>query len=142
MSHYYNVTRKCSIMAQKPRFTIFLTPGQALGAYAITGIFRTVGIVFAISGLLSFIIITISILRGQPGFLLIGIFPIPVFLLVILFFPGIGPITLAIKKNRKRTAEIQYQRQQQQVMFQQWQQQKQWVEYQQFLAWKQQQSQR
>lgn len=129
-------------MAQKPRFTIFLTPGQALGAYAITGIFRTVGIVFAISGLLSFIIITISILRGQPGFLLIGIFPIPVFLLVILFFPGIGPITLAIKKNRKRTAEIQYQRQQQQVMFQQWQQQKQWVEYQQFLAWKQQQSQR
>lgn len=129
-------------MAQKPRFTIFLTPGQALGAYAITGIFRTVGIVFAISGLLSFIIITISILRGQPGFLLIGIFPIPVFLLAILFFPGIGPITLAIKKNRKRTAEIQYQRQQQQVMFQQWQQQKQWVEYQQFLAWKQQQSQR
>lgn len=129
-------------MAQQPRFTIFLTPGQALGAYAITGIFRTVGIVFAISGFLSFIIITISILRGQPGFLLIGIFPIPVFLLAILFFPGIGPITLAIKKNRKRTAEIQYQRQQQQVMFQQWQQQKQWVEYQQFLAWKQQQSQR
>ena len=29
-------------MAQQPRFTIFLTPGQALGAYAITGIFRTV----------------------------------------------------------------------------------------------------
>lgn len=129
-------------MAQQPRFTIFLTPGQALGAYAITGIFRTVGIVFAISGFLSFIIITISILRGQPEFLLIGIFPIPVFLLAILFFPGIGPITLAIKKNRKRTAEIQYQRQQQQVIFQQWQQQQQWVEYQQFLAWKQQQSQR
>lgn len=128
-------------MAQQPRFTIFLTPGQALGAYAITGIFRTVGIVFAISGFLSLTIITISMLRGQPGFLLIGIFPIPVFLLAILFFPGIGPVTLAIKKNRKRAAEIQYQRQQQQVMFQQWQQQKQWVEYQQFLAWKQQQNQ-
>lgn len=128
-------------MAQQPRFTIFLTPGQALGAYALAGIFRTVGIVFAISGFLSFIIITISMLRGQPGFLLIGIFPIPVFLLAVLFFPGIGPVTLAIKKNRKRAAEIQYQRQQQQVMFQQWQQQKQWVEYQQFLAWKQQQNQ-
>ena len=128
-------------MAQQPRFTIFLTPGQALGAYALAGIFRTIGIVFAISGFLSFIIITLSILLGQPGFLLIGIFPIPVFLLAILFFPGIGPVTLAIKKNRKRAAEIQYQRQQQQVMFQQWQQQKQWVEYQQFLAWKQQQNQ-
>lgn len=128
-------------MAQQPRFTIFLTPGQALGAYALAGIFRTVGIVFVISGFLSFIIITISMLRGQPGFLLIGIFPIPVFLLAVLFFPGIGPVTLAIKKNRKRAAEIQYQRQQQQVMFQQWQQQKQWVEYQQFLAWKQQQNQ-
>ena len=134
-------------MAQQPRFTIFLTPGQALGAYAITGIFRTVGIVFAISGFLSLTIITISMLRGQPGFLLIGIFPIPVFLLAILFFPGIGPVTLAIKKNRKRVAEIQHQRQQQyyaaqqqQVMFQQWQQQKQWTEYQQFLAWKQQQN--
>lgn len=127
-------------MAQQPRFTIFLTPGQALGAYAITGIFRTVGIVFAISGFLSFIIITISMLRGQPGFLLIGIFPIPVFLLAILFFPGIGPVTLAIKKNKQRAAEIQYQRQQQQVEFQQWQQQKQWTEYQQFLAWKQQQN--
>ena len=126
-------------MAQ-PRFTIFLTPGQALGAYAITGIFRTVGIVFAISGFLSFIIITISILRGQPEFLLIGIFPIPVFLLAILFFPGIGPVTLAIKKNKQRAVEIQYQRQQQQVEFQQWQQQKQWTEYQQFLAWKQQQN--
>ena len=129
-------------MAQQPRFTIFLTPGQALGAYAITGIFRTVGIVFAISGFLSFIIITISMLRGQPGFLLIGIFPIPVFLLAILFFPGIGPVTLAIKKNKQRAAEIQYQRQQQQVEFQQWQQQKQWTEYQQFLAWKQQQNRR
>ena len=100
-------------MAQQPRFTIFLTPGQALGAYAITSIFRTVGIVFAISGFLSLTIITISMLRGQPGFLLIGIFPIPVFLLAILFFPGIGPVTLAIKKNRKRVAEIQHQRQQQ-----------------------------
>ena len=129
-------------MAQQPRFTIFLTPGQALGAYAITGIFRTVGIVFAISGFLSLTIITISMLRGQPGFLLIGIFPIPVFLLAILFFPGIGPVTLAVKKNRKRAAEIQYQCQQQQVIFQQWQQQKQWEEYQQFLAWKQQQGQR
>lgn len=129
-------------MAQQPRFTIFLTPGQALGAYAITGIFRTVGIVFAISGFLSLTIITISMLRGQPGFLLIGIFPIPVFLLAILFFPGIGPVTLAIKKNRKRVAEIQHQRQQQQVIFQQWQQQKQWEEYQQFLARKQQQGQR
>lgn len=127
-------------MAQQPRFTIFLTPGQALGAYAITGIFRTVGIVFAISGFLSFIIITISMLRGQPGFLLIGIFPIPVFLLAILFFPGIGPVTLAIKKNRKRAAEIQQHQQQQQAEFQQWQQQKQWTEYQQFLAWKQQQN--
>lgn len=127
-------------MAQQPRFTIFLTPGQALGAYAITGIFRTVGIVFAISGFLSLTIITISMLRGQPGFLLIGIFPIPVFLLAILFFPGIGPVTLAIKKNRKRAAEIQHQRQQQQAEFQQWQQQKQWAEYQQFLAWKQQQN--
>ena len=39
-------------MAQQPRFTIFLTPGQALGAYAITSIFRTVGIVFAIKWLL------------------------------------------------------------------------------------------
>ena len=126
-------------MAQQPRFTIFLTPGQALGAYAITGIFRTVGIVFAISGFLSFIIITISMLRGQPGFLLIGIFPIPVFLLAILFFPGIGPVTLAIKKNKQRVAEIQHQ-QQQQAEFQQWQQQKQWTEYQQFLAWKQQQN--
>lgn len=129
-------------MAQQPRFTIFLTPGQALGAYAITGIFRTVGIVFAISGFLSFIIITISMLRGQPGFLLIGIFPIPVFLLAVLFFPGIGPITLAIKKNRKRAAEIQHQRQQQQVEFQQWQQQQKRAEYQQFLAWKQQQNRR
>ena len=135
-------------MAQQPRFTIFLTPGQALGAYAITGIFRTVGIVFAISGFLSLTIITISMLRGQPGFLLIGIFPIPVFLLAVLFFPGIGPVTLAVKKNRKRVAEIRYQRQQQyyaaqqqQAEFQQWQQQKQWVEYQQFLAWKQQQNQ-
>ena len=129
-------------MAQQPRFTIFLTPGQALGAYALAGIFRTVGIVFAISGFLSFIIITISMLRGQPGFLLIGIFPIPVFLLAVLFFPGIGPVTLAVKKNRKRAAEIRFQRQQQQVIFQQWQQQKQWEEYQQFLAWKQQQGQR
>lgn len=129
-------------MAQQPRFTIFLTPGQALGAYTLAGIFRTVGIVFAISGFLSFIIITISMLRGQPGFLLIGIFPIPVFLLAVLFFPGIGPVTLAVKKNRKRAAEIRYQRQQQQVIFQQWQQQKQWEEYQQFLAWKQQQGQR
>ena len=127
-------------MAQQPRFTIFLTPGQALGAYAITGIFRTVGIVFAISGFLSFIIITISML-------LIGIFPIPVFLLAILFFPGIGPVTLAIKKNKQRAAEIQHQQQQQyyaaqqqQAEFQQWQQQKQWTEYQQFLAWKQQQN--
>ena len=136
MSRYYNVTRRCSIMAQQPRFTIFLTPGQALGAYAITGIFRTVGIVFAISGFLSLTIITISMLRGQPGFLLIGIFPIPVFLLAILFFPGIGPVTLAIKKNRKRAAEIQQHQQQQQAEFQQWQQQKQWTEYQQFLAWK------
>ena len=127
-------------MAQQPRFTIFLTPGQALGAYAITGIFRTVGIVFAISGFLSLTIITISMLRGQPGFLLIGIFPIPVFLLAILFFPGIGPVTLAIKKNRKRAAEIQQHQQQQQAEFQQWQQQKQWTEYQQFLAWKQQQN--
>ena len=84
-------------MAQQPRFTIFLTPGQALGAYAVAGIFRTVGIVFAISGFLSLTIITISMLRGQPGFLLIGLFPIPVFLLAILFFPGIGPVTLAIK---------------------------------------------
>ena len=131
-------------MAQQPRFTIFLTPGQALGAYAITGIFRTVGIVFAISGFLSLTIITISMLRGQPGFLLIGIFPIPVFLLAILFFPGIGPVTLAIKKNKQRAAEIQQQQyyaaQQQQAEFQQWQQQKQWTEYQQFLAWKQQQN--
>lgn len=132
-------------MAQQPRFTIFLTPGQALGAYAITGIFRTVGIVFAISGFLSFIIITISMLRGQPGFLLIGIFPIPIFLLAILFFPGIGPVTLIIKKNKKRATEIQQQQQyyaaqQQQAEFQQWQQQKQWTEYQQFLAWKQQQN--
>lgn len=99
-------------MAQQPRFTIFLTPGQALGAYAVAGIFRTVGIVFAISGFLSLTIITISMLRGQPGFLLIGLFPIPVFLLAILFFPGIGPVTLAIKKNRKRVAEIRYQRHQ------------------------------
>jgi len=128
-------------MAQQPRFIIFLTPGQALGAYAVASIFRTVGIVFAISGFLSFIIITLSMLRGQPGFLLIGIFPIPVFLLAILFFPGIGPITIAIKKNRKRATEIRYQQQQQQVIFQQWQQQKQWAEYQQFLAWKQQQGQ-
>ena len=134
-------------MAKQPRFTVFLTPGQALGAYAIAGIFRTVGVVFTISSFLSLAIITISILRGQPGFLLIGIFPIPVFLLAILFFPGIGPVTLAIKKNRKRVAEIQHQRQQQyyaaqqqQVMFQQWQQQKQWTEYQQFLAWKRQQN--
>lgn len=132
-------------MAQQPRFTIFLTPGQALGAYAITGIFRTVGIAFAISGFLSFIIITISMLRGQPGFLLIGIFPIPIFLLAILFFPGIGPVTLIIKKNKKRATEIQQQQQyyaaqQQQAEFQQWQQQKQWTEYQQFLAWKQQQN--
>lgn len=117
------------------RFTVFL------GACALAGIFRTVGTIFAISSFLSFIIITISILRGQPGFLLIGIFPIPVFLLAILFFPGIGPVTLAIKKNRKRAVEIRYQRQQQQVIFQQWQQQKQWEEYQQFLAWKQQQGQ-
>ena len=117
------------------RFTVFL------GAYALAGIFRTVGIVFAISGFLSLTIITISMLRGKPGFLLIGIFPIPVFLLAIIFFPGIGPVTLAIKKNRKRAAEIQHQRQQQQVIFQQWQQQKQWAEYQQFLAWKQQQNQ-
>jgi len=117
------------------RFTVFL------GAYAVAGIFRTVGIVFAISGFLSLTIITISMLREQPGFLLIGLFPIPVFLLAIIFFPGIGPVTLAIKKNRKRAAEIRYQRQQQQVMFQQWQQQKQWAEYQQFLAWKQKQNQ-
>ncbi len=123
-------------MAQ-PRFTVFLTPGQALGAYALAGIFRTVGIVFTISGFLSLIIITISILRGQPGFLLIGIFPVPVFLLAILFFPGIGPVTLIIKKNKKRATEIQ----QHQAEFQQWQQQKQWTEYQQFLAWKQQQNQ-
>lgn len=127
-------------MAQQPRFIIFLTPGQALGAYALAGIFRTVGIVFAISGFLSLTIVTISMLRGQPEFLLIGIFPIPVFLLAVLFFPGIGPVTLAIKKSRKRAAEIRYQRQQQQVIFQQWQQQ--WAEYQQFLAWKQQQGQR
>lgn len=126
-------------MAQQPRFAIFLTPGQALGAYAVAGIFRTVGIVFAISGFLSLTIITISMLRGQPGFLLIGIFPIPVFLLAILFFPGIGPVTLAIKKNRKRAAEIQHQRKQQ-AEFQQWQQQIQWTEYQQFLTWKQQQN--
>ena len=128
-------------MAQQPRFIIFLTPGQALGAYAVASIFRTVGIVFAISGFLSLTIITISMLRGQPGFLLIGIFPIPVFLLAVLFFPGIGPVTIAIKKNRKRAAEIQHQRQQQQVIFQKWQQQKQWAEYQQFLAWKKQQGQ-
>ena len=126
-------------MAQ-PRFTVFLTPGQALGAYALPGIFRTVGIVFTISGFLSLIIITISILRGQPGFLLIGIFPVPVFLLAILFFPGIGPVTLIIKKNKKRAAWAQAQRRQQQAAFQQWQQQKQWAEYQQFLAWKQQQN--
>lgn len=135
-------------MAQQPRFTVFLTPGQALGAYAIAGIFRTVGVVFTISSFLSLVIIIISILRGQLGFLLIGIFPVPVFLLAILFFPGIGPVTLAIKKNRQRAAEIQYRRQQQyyaiqqqQAEFQQWQQQKQWTEYQQFLAWKQQQNQ-
>lgn len=67
--------------------------------------------------------------RGQPEFLLIGIFPIPVFLLAILFFPGIGPVTIATKKNRKRASEIRYQQQQ-------------WAEYQQFLAWKQQQGQR
>lgn len=125
-------------MAQQPRFTVFLTPGQALGAYTLTRIFRTVGIVFAISGFLSLVIITISMLRGQPGFLLIGIFPIPVFLLAILFFPGIGPVTLIIKKNKKRVALAQAQRRQQQAAFQQWQQQKQWAEYQQFLAWKQQ----
>lgn len=125
-------------MAQQPRFTVFLTPGQALGAYALAGIFRTVGIVFTISGFLSFVIITISILRGQPGFLLIGIFPVPVFLLAILFFPGIGPVTLIIKKNKKRAAWAQVQRRQQQAAFQQWQQQQQWAEYQQFLAWKQQ----
>ena len=135
-------------MAQQPRFTVFLTPGQALGAYTLTRIFRTVGIVFTISSFLSLVIITISILRGQPGFLFIGIFPVPVFLLAILFFPGIGPVTLAIKKNRQRAAEIQYRRQQQyyatqqhQAEFQQWQQQKQWAEYNQFLAWKQQQNQ-
>lgn len=110
------------------RFTVFL------GAYALAGIFRTVGIVFAISGFLSLTIITISMLREQPGFLLIGIFPIPVFLLAILFFPGIGPVTLAVKKNRKRAAEIQHQRQQQYYAAQQ----QQWAEYQQFLAWKQQ----
>lgn len=114
------------------RFTVFL------GAYALAGIFRTVGIVFAISGFLSLTIVTISMLRGQPEFLLIGIFPIPVFLLTILFFPGIGPVTLAVKKNRKRAAEIQHQRQQQYYAAQR----QQWAEYQQFLAWKQQQGQR
>ena len=128
MSRYYNVIRRCSTMT---RFTVFL------GAYALAGIFRTVGVVFAISGFLSLTIITISMLREQPGFLLIGIFPIPVFLLAILFFPGIGPVTLAVKKNRKRAAEIQHQRQQQYYAAQR----QQWAEYQQFLAWKQQQSQ-
>lgn len=64
-------------------------------------IFFALQVIFLLLGF-SFIIITLSIMRGQPGVLLIGIFPIPVLLLAVLFFPGIGPTTLAIKKNRKR----------------------------------------
>jgi GATA zinc finger domain-containing protein 11 (transcription factoramvA) len=82
------------------RFTVFL------GVYAVAGIFRTVGIVFAISGLLSLTIITISMLREQPGFLLIGLFPIPVFLLAIIFFPGIDLSLLPLK--RTGSARLKY----------------------------------
>ena len=112
---------------------MMLTPGQALGAYTLRRF--PCGVVFIISSIFSIFILGISIALNQYAFLIFGV---PCFVLAILFFPVIGPLTRSVAKGQARAAAIrqtqieqQQSTQQQQAAYQQWQAQ----QYQAFLQW-------
>lgn len=116
---------------------MMLTPGQALGAYALRRF--PCGVVFIISSIFSIFILGISIALNQYTFLIFGV---PCFVFAILFFPIIGPLTRSVAKGQARAAAIRQTQieqqqaalaaqQQQQAAYQQWQAQ----QYQAFLQW-------
>ena len=103
---------------------MMLTPGQALGAYALRRF--PCGVVFIISSIFSIFLI----------------FGVPCFVFAVLFFPVIGPLTRSVAKGQARAAAIRQTQieqqqaalaaqQQQQAAYQQWQAQ----QYQAFLQW-------